>query len=183
MKGSRTITTRLPTPADLEPARVRRLADLINDVYGDAESGMWQAGATRTNPDEVARLLSDGALILAELDGVVVGSVHVSRLGDGVGELGMLVADRAYRGLGIGSALVEAAEQWALGHGCHTMRLEILTPRHWKHPSKEFLKAWYGRIGYRAQEPEPFENMYPDLVPALATECDFTVWLKPLRPG
>jgi hypothetical protein len=60
------------------------------------------------------------------------------------------------------------------------MRLEILTPRHWTHPSKEFLKRWYSRIGYSPQTTEPFEAMYPELVPELATECDFTVWHKSL---
>jgi GNAT superfamily N-acetyltransferase len=183
MKQSRTIATRLPTPSDLEPGNVRRLSDLINDVYDDAESGMWKRRGTRTNPDEVAKLLRAGALILAELDGVVVGSVNVCLLGEGIGEFGILVADRTQRGLGIGSALVQAAEQWARRQGCHTMRLEILTPRHWTHPSKEFLKQWYARIGYVAQATEPFEAMHPDLVPALATECDFTVWHKALRSG
>ena len=65
------------------------------------------------------------ALILAEIDGVLVGSVNVKLMSDGVGEFGMLVADRKYRGEGIGSALVKHAEKWAREHACHTMRLEI----------------------------------------------------------
>ena len=60
------------------------------------------------------------------------------------------------------------------------MRLELLTPRHWQNPSKEFLKQWYTRIGYSPRAAEPLETMYPNLVPELATECDFTVWHKPL---
>jgi hypothetical protein len=28
------------------------------------------------------------------------------------------------------------------------MQLELLVPRDWRHPSKEFLKSWYGRRGY-----------------------------------
>ena len=111
---------------------------------------------------------------------MIVGSVNVKRMGGGVGEFGMLVADPAYRGEGIGSALVEHAEQWARESACHTMRLELLTPRHWNHPSKEFLRQWYFRIGYTPQTTEAFESMHPELVPELATECDFTVWHKPL---
>lgn len=82
----------------------------------------------------------------------------------------------------VGSALVKRAEQWARECACHTMRLELLTPRHWIHPSKEFLRQWYSRTGYTPQTPEPFEAMHPEQVPELATECDFTVWHKPL-PG
>ena len=55
---------------------------------------------------------------------------------------------------------------------------ELLTPRNWTHPSKEFLKMWYSRIGYKPQATESFEILHPELVPELATECDFTVWHK-----
>jgi GNAT superfamily N-acetyltransferase len=174
------VTTRFPTPTDLEAGRVARLSELINEVYDEAESGMWKRKGTRTNPAEVERLLRDRALILAEVDGRVVGSVNVNLLGNGVGEFGMLVADLGVRGAGIGSALVEQAEQWARRQGCHTMRLELLTPRHWTHPSKTFLTGWYSRIGYAPHATEPLESMHPELVPELATECDFTVWRKSL---
>jgi GNAT superfamily N-acetyltransferase len=101
---------------------------LINEVYDDAGSGMWRRRGTRTNPTEVERLLRARALILAEVDGVLVGSVNVNLVSDGFGEFAMLVADRNYRGVGIGSALVEHAEQWARQQACHTMRPELLTP-------------------------------------------------------
>jgi GNAT superfamily N-acetyltransferase len=180
MKQLQKVTTRFPIESDLGADNMKRLSDLINEVYDEAESGMWKRKGTRTNPAEVEHLLRAQALILAEIDGVLVGSVNVNLMSDGVGEFGMLVADRNYRGEGIGSALVKHAEKWAREHACHTMRLEILTPRYWTHPSKEFLRRWYSRIGYVPQNTEPFESMYPELVPELATECDFTVWHKSL---
>jgi GNAT superfamily N-acetyltransferase len=180
MKQARKVTTRFPIKSDLGADDIKRLSDLINEVYDDAESGMWKRKGTRTNPAEVERLLRAQALILAEIDGVLVGSVNVNLMSDGVGEFGMLVADRKYRGEGIGSVLVKHAERWAREHACHTMRLEILTARHWTHPSKEFLRQWYSRIGYAPQTTERFESMRPELVPELATECDFTVWHKSL---
>jgi GNAT superfamily N-acetyltransferase len=180
MKQARNVTTRYPSESDLEADNIERLSDLITDVYDDAESGMFKRKGTRTNPAQVERLLRARSLILAEIDGVLVGSVNVNLRSEGVGEFGMLVADRKYRAFGIGSALVERAEQWARHQGCHTMRLELLTPRHWTQPSKEFLKDWYSRLGYAPRATEPLDSMYPDLVPQLATECDFTVWLKTL---
>jgi GNAT superfamily N-acetyltransferase len=180
MKEPQKVTTRFPIESDLGADNIKRLSELINEVYDDAESGMWKRKGTRTNPTEVERLLRAQALILAEIDGVLVGSVNVNLMGNGVGEFGMLVADPKYRGKGIGSALVKHAERWAREQACHTMRLEILTPRHWTHPSKNFLRQWYSRIGYTPQLTEPFESMYPELVPELATECDFTVWYKSL---
>jgi GNAT superfamily N-acetyltransferase len=180
MKQAHKVTTRSPLPSDLGGDSVTRLSDLINEVYDEAESGMWKRKGTRTNRDEVERLLRAHALILAEIEGVLVGSVNVNVMSDGIGEFGMLVVDRNYRGEGIGSALVKHAERWACEHACHTMRLEILTPRHWTHPSKEFLRQWYARIGYEPQTTEPFESMYPELVAELATKCDFTVRHKSL---
>jgi len=180
MDQARKVTTRFPVESDLEPVSVNRLSEPINEIYDDAESGMWKRKGTRTHPAEVARLLSARALILAEIDGVLVGSVNVNLMGDGVGEFGMLVADLEHRGSGIGSVLVDRAEAWARDLAFRTMRLELLTPRNWTHPSKEFLKNWYSRIGYEPQTVEPLETMHPELVPELATECDFTVWQKSL---
>ncbi|MET0163859.1 MAG: GNAT family N-acetyltransferase [Vicinamibacterales bacterium] len=180
MKQEQKVTTRFPIESDLGTDKIKRLSDLINEVYDDAESGMWKRQGTRTNPAEVERLLRAQALILAEIDAVLVGSVNINLMGNGVGEFGMLVADLNHRGNGIGSALVARAENWARDMACHTMRLELLTPRNWTHPSKEFLKMWYSRIGYKPQATESLEVLHPELVPELATECDFTVWHKSL---
>lgn len=180
MNQARKVTTRFPIESDLGAENIKRLSDLINEVYDEAESGMWKRKGVRTNPAEVERLLRDRALILAEIDGAIVGSVNVNIMRDGVGEFGMLVAGLNHRGKGIGSALVDRAESWARDMGCHTMRLELLTPRNWAQPSKEFLKKWYYRIGYKPQATEPLEILHPELVPELATECDFTVWSKSL---
>lgn len=180
MRQAQKVTTRFPIETDLGADNIKRLSDLINEVYDDAESGMWKRKGTRTNPAEVERLLRAQAIILAEIDGVFVGTVNVNLIRDGVGEFGMLVADLKYRGAGIGSALVKHAEKWAHEHECHTMSLKLLTPSNWTHPSKEFLRQWYSRMGYTPQTTEPFESVHPEIVPELATECDFTVWHKAL---
>ena len=40
MKQAQKVTTRFPIESDLEADNIKRLADLINEVYDDAESGM-----------------------------------------------------------------------------------------------------------------------------------------------
>jgi len=60
------------------------------------------------------------------------------------------------------------------------MQLELLLPREWQHPSKEFLKAWYGRIGYRRIRTGRMDDAYPEVAPPLATPCDLAVYEKPL---
>jgi ribosomal protein S18 acetylase RimI-like enzyme len=93
----------------------------------------------------------------------------------------MLVADPAHRGQGVGRELVRFAERWSREQGSDTMQLEVLVPRQWSHPSKEFLKAWYTRIGYRPVRTGQFEESYLELAPLLATPCDFVIYHKSLR--
>jgi len=162
----------------LNPAKVANCCRTANCAA--AESGMWKRKGTRTNSAEVERLLRTHALILAEIDGVLVGSVNVNLMSDGVESSACSWLTFTTAEKGIGSALVDRAENWARDMACHTMRLELLTPRNWTHPSKEFLRKWYSRSGYKPQATESFEILHPELVPELATECDFTVWHKSL---
>ncbi|MFI5952527.1 GNAT family N-acetyltransferase [Cryptosporangium sp. NPDC051539] len=165
-------------PADSADAGA--LAALVNDVYRVAEEGLWPPGTTRTSTDEIAALTAAGELLVASLDGEIAGVVRVRTLDEGTGEFGMLAGSRTHRGAGVGTALIRAAEERARDAGRTTMQLEILVPRDWAHPSKEFLRAWYGRLGYRHRRNEPLALTYPHLAPLLATPCDLTVWSKPL---
>ncbi len=174
------ITTRFANANDQAETTIERLCDLINEVYGVAESGMWKPSARRVYKTEVENLIKEALLILAEINGEIVGSIKYQIINDTTSEFGILVADKDYRGKGIGTALVDAAEQQARSDNSKNMRLELLTPRHWQHPSKEFLKGWYSRLGYKPSFSEPFEKTNPEKIDMLATECDFTVWLKEL---
>jgi GNAT superfamily N-acetyltransferase len=154
--------------------------DLVNRVYADAEKGIWRAGTDRTGPDELAGIVRAGELAVARADGHLVGAVRVRRLESGEGEFGMLVASPDHRGMGLGRRLVEFAEGWARDRGLDTMQLELLVPREWTHPVKEFLREWYTRIGYRPVRTARLADDYPALAPLLATPCDFVVYHKPL---
>ena len=88
---------------------------------------------------------------------------------------------RSPRRQGIGRELVRFAERWSREQGLDTMQLEVLVPRQWSHPSKEFLRAWYTRIGYRPVRTGQFEESYPELAPLLATPCDFVIYHKSMR--
>jgi len=175
------IKTIMPNEESFTNDDILVLSKLINNVYNDAESGMWKIDILRTTPEEINNLILKKNLIIAYFNNNIVGAVAVKSMPDKkTGEFGMLVADQAYRGLGIGSALVDAAESWAQSQNFSRMRLELLTPKNWEHPSKTFLKKWYNRIGYVPNKTELFELMYPDKFNELATECDFTVWYKTL---
>jgi GNAT superfamily N-acetyltransferase len=170
----------LPAAASDDAGLMERITVLTNEVYEVAEEGLWVDGATRTTADEVAELTRAGEIVVARLRDRVVGSVRVQRLDAGTGEFGMLVADPAHRGIGVGGELIRFAERKCSADGLGVMQLELLVPRHWKHPTKEFLDTWYTRLGYRVARTGSIDEAYPHLAPLLATPCDFVIYRKQL---
>jgi ribosomal protein S18 acetylase RimI-like enzyme len=65
----------------------------------------------------------DGTIV-AVAGGEVLGSIHVEGSRHGYGEIGMAVA-RAWRGRGVGSALMAAAIEWARMQGLHKLSLGV----------------------------------------------------------
>ena len=110
-----------------------------------------------------------------------MGSVHVHQISDDTSEVGTLVAAPEHRGTGIGRALLDFAEHHSRHQGLRAIQLELLVPRAWRHPSKEFLKSWYGRRGYRLIQTRRMDDSHPHLAPLLATPCDLEVREKSLE--
>jgi GNAT superfamily N-acetyltransferase len=171
----------LPAAAADDAGLVDELADLVNDVYAAAERGLWRDEATRTTASELAELIRSGEIAVAIRHGQIVGSLRLHDVSGDTSELGMLVASPDERSTGVGTALIEFAEQRSWERGRRAVQLELLVPRTWSHPSKEFLKAWYGRRGYRLVRTGSIDDAYPQLAPLLATPCDLEVHAKPLR--
>ena len=168
-----------PSAAD-DVALIARITDLVNQVYAEAEKGLWEENTDRTSTAEMAGLVRAGEIAVARVDGDLAGSVRLRRLDESTGEFGMLAADPAQRGIGIGRELVRFAERASRDAGCPEMQLELLVPREWTHPSKVFLAEWYGRLGYRVTHHVDLAEDYPHLAPALATPCDLFVYRKEL---
>ena len=169
-----------PAGAARDAATVEAIAALVNRVYEQAEAGLWAVGAKRTTATEVAALVADGQIATARVGDRLVGAVRFRALDPDVAEFGMLAADPGWRGFGVGRDLVAFVEARAAASGHSSMQLELLVPREWTHPSKEFLHAWYGRLGYREARTTHLEELHPDLAPLLATACDLVVYRKPL---
>lgn len=160
---------------------VRQLTDLVNDVYAVAEDGMWVDGTTRITAEEMRSLIADGEVIVARSgERGIVGLVRVHDADIDTSELGILVAAPDQRGLGIGRALVDEVERRAIERGQHAVQLELLVPREWSHPSKEFLSDWYGRRGYQIVRISTLDESYGFLTPYLATPCDLQIRRRPL---
>jgi GNAT superfamily N-acetyltransferase len=171
-------TGMLPSASARDGAVTAALADLVNEVYAAAEDGLWVPGAARTSAAEIAGFARAGEIAVTARGGRLLGCVRITRLDGDSCEFGMLAVTPGDRGLGIGRDLVRFAERRARDLGCATMQLELLMPRGWKHPSKEFLARWYQRMDYTAVATSATEVLYPDLSPLLATPCEFVIYRK-----
>ena len=179
------IAVRLLKPAASgDGALVNELAGLVNGVYATAESGLWRDGATRTTASEIADLIAAGQIAVATRHGRIAGCVRVHDVSTQASEVGLLAAAPDHRGAGVGRALLDFVERLSRERWLRAVQLELLVPRLWRHPSKEFLKSWYGRRGYRAVRTGSIDDAYPQLAPLLATPCDLVIYHKALpTPG
>ena len=105
------------------------LDELTNEVYAVAEAGLWTDGAIRTTVGQIVEFTRAGQIAVARMDGQVVGCVRVQRLDERTCEFGMLCADPAHRGIGIGRELIRFVERKSHGDGMSTMQLELLVPK------------------------------------------------------
>jgi RimJ/RimL family protein N-acetyltransferase len=111
-------------PFEIRPARDgdRLPLALVFAAVAEERDGI----GTEPPVDVEARAASwtlDGTFVAAA-DGEVIGSIHVGTSGHGFGEIGMAIA-REWRGRGVGSALMEAAIDWAREQGLHKLSLGV----------------------------------------------------------
>jgi GNAT superfamily N-acetyltransferase len=112
----------------------------------------------RPNPDKVRALLDKGKFLLAEEAGTLIGCVYVELRGER-GYFGLLAVDPARQRTGLGSRLIEAAEESCRAAGCLFMDLTIVNLR-------VELPQYYRRHGYLENGTLPFpEDQHPPKMP------------------
>lgn len=110
-----------------------------------ADESLW-IGAEPPVPDTgdemVAKFVGndDDLLLLARLDGEVVGWISAERQDDGAAELGMGIVE-PHRGRGVGSALMDAVVAWAGEHNVDTLVLRVF-------PHNDRALALYRKFGF-----------------------------------
>jgi len=122
----------------------------------------------RTDAREVREHLASGRFLLAEAsDGALAGSAYV-RVRGPRGYFGMLSADPARAGQGLGRFLVASAEAICREAGCIEMDLSVVNLR-------QELFPWYRKLGYRECGTEPWPANEPTRIP-----CHFVLMTRSL---
>jgi ribosomal protein S18 acetylase RimI-like enzyme len=139
---------------------VAAIVKLVNAAYrGDGSGGGWTNEShllegPRTGAADVLALLNDPDSVILKHNGnsgSVDGCVHLQKQGDLL-YLGMLSVSPLLQGSGIGKALLEAAQEYAMEQQCKRIQMTVISLR-------EDLVAWYERHGYkRTGEILPFHT-------------------------
>ena len=135
-----------------EPADAAALVALATAVGSEPQGWLladshWRSVADERRYVRALRRHPDGALIVADDAGTVVGRLSLVRdphpSSAHVADLGLMVA-ASHRRRGIGRALLAAAEKWARGSGVSKLELHVF-------PHNEAAIALYEGFGYERE--------------------------------
>ena len=173
MKDIKTIVAK-----QLDENQVAFLVSMINKVYQESESDIWKVGHERIALLRMIEIIAKGELLLAVTDSEICGCIHLEPMDDVMAKFKMLVANPKFKGQGVGSMLVNYAEEVARVNGANKMQLELLVPTDFEQPDKIFLNSWYTRIGYQKTEERDVEYLNPGLSKLLKTGCVAEIYHK-----
>lgn len=140
--GAATLDIRIRPAIEREAGSI---ASLVNEAF---EVERFFIDGDRTDEPEVRALLGRGEILVAELEGRIIGSVYIE-VRDGRGYLGMLSVSPSQQRAGIGRLLVDAAEARFRAAGCVAVDVKIV------HLRTE-LPPYYRALGYRETGTAPF---------------------------
>jgi RimJ/RimL family protein N-acetyltransferase len=145
-------SVRVAEPGDAEG--LTRLAEAVSaepEAWLISSNGEWRSVGDERRYLKALRRYPHAAVFVAERsDGAVVGRLSVARdqhpASSHVADLGLMVAADA-RGQGVGTALLQAAVEWARGSGVRKLELHVFP---WNEPAMRlYEKFGFEREGYR----------------------------------
>ena len=119
-------------------ADAEKVTTLINSAFRPAEE--FFIDEERINLESVRNFFETGKFLLGESDGIVAACVYVE-LRDERAYLGLLSVDPARQHFGLGSLLMNAAEEFCRGLACRFMDINVVNLR-------EELFGFYRKRGY-----------------------------------
>lgn len=165
----------------IDEQNVNFLVAMINEVYQKSEGNIWKGEEyDRISNKELLEIIQSNELLLAQHNNDIYGCVHLEKKDASTYKFKILVANPKFKGKGIGSLLVNFAEQQAKTNGATVMQLDLLVPTTFEHPDKVFLAKWYSRIGYKKIEEHDVERIHPGVSKFLKTNCVVKVYEKVL---
>ena len=118
-------------------------------------------------------------LLVGDADGEIGGCVQVhlkykpEMYTDGRAEFEMLTVKSSLTKRGFGKVLIKAAEEMGRKDGAKTMVLMVFhpDPDHHLDAHKQFLFAWYKKLGYERTVTPNITDLFPEAESVLAFPC------------
>lgn len=139
------ITVRPAAPADVD-----NISRLVNDAFNPER---FFIDGDRTSPEKIATLFRKGNFLLAEESGKLVGCVYIELRGER-GYFGLLSVEPGRQSGGLGTQLMNLAEEKCCAAGCRVMDLTVVNLR-------TPLLSYYKHRGYVEDGTLPFPNEQP----------------------
>lgn len=160
IKDGRMLTLRPMVPEDAQ-----RMLDIMQQIDTETPFLLREPGEFNYTLEQEQNIISkrlespDIIWLVAEVDGMVVGCCETGLVGTRQrirhrGHLGISIL-KAYWGLGIGTALMQACIEWARARGLEQVELEV-------NERNGRAIALYERLGFRAYGQRPHGLRYPD---------------------
>jgi ribosomal protein S18 acetylase RimI-like enzyme len=144
---------------------VAALVSLINEAYIVEQ---FFVTGPRVSEADILTLMEKGTLLVGSSPrNEIVGSVYIEKRGER-GYIGLLSVSPAVQGRGIGSSMMESAENRLASEGCVAVDIRVVSLR-------TELPPFYERLGYRHQGTEAFDD------PRKTRACHFLKMSKEIR--
>jgi len=157
------LTVRMASLKDAE-----KITSLINESFRRAEEFFVETD--RIDLRSVHNYFGTGVFLVGERDGAVRACVYVEPRGNRA-YLGLLAVDPSCQHSGLGSLLMDTAEEHCRGLGCRYMDINVVNLR-------QELFGFYHKRGYVETGTSPFPEDVATKLP-----CHFIEMSKPLAPS
>lgn len=127
---------RIDGPAPLDPARAEAILRSLPEWFG-LEQPLLEYASDAAHLPTFAAMVNETAVAFASL------RPHFAE----TAEISCIAVERAHHCAGLGSRLVEAAEQWWRAQGGRLLQVKTLGPSH-PDPNYKLTRRFYARLGF-----------------------------------
>lgn len=146
----------------LNQSEKKQLHQVMVKGYELTEEEIWGKNYVRLFYPEFEKLIDAGTIYVAFLNNQIVGCINVYSKNENTYGFGLLAVDFNYAGKGIGTALINKAEEIAKANGANFMKIEILRVKDREISHKVVLANYYKRLGYEYSHSEDCSCIIPD---------------------
>jgi len=132
----------------LSNLEIVQVHEIMRIAYEMTEEEIWGENYIRLFIEDFTKLIKEGNIYVAYLNGVIVGSVHIYPKDKNTYTFSLLSSDFNFGGQGIGTALIKRVEEEAMKHNASQIKMEILRIKGKDIPHKIRLHTYYERLGY-----------------------------------